>query len=41
MFDLPSIENLEEVIIGAETVEQGTKPIMVHSKPNQEVEAQA
>ena len=41
MFDLPSIENLEEVIIGAETVEQGTKPIMVHSKPNQEAEAQA
>ena len=41
MFDLPNIENLEEVIIGSETVEHGTKPIMVHSKSDNEVEAQA
>ncbi len=38
MFDLPSIENLQEVVIGSETVEHGTKPLMVHSKSDQDIE---
>ena len=34
MFDLPSHDNLEEVIIGSETVENSKPPIMVHSDKN-------
>ena len=40
MFDLPSHNNLEEVIIGSETVENSKPPIMVHSDKNKDVGAQ-
>ena len=40
MFDLPSHDNLEEVIIGSETVENSKPPIMVHSDKNKDVGAQ-
>ena len=40
MFDLPSHNNLEEVIIGPETVENSKPPIMVHSDKNKDVGAQ-
>ena len=38
--DLPSHNNLEEVIIGSETVENSKPPIMVHSDKNKDVGAQ-
>ena len=41
MFDLPSHENLQEVIINPETVESGKSPIMVHSDKKKDVGAQA
>tara|TARA_B100000989_G_scaffold60587_1_gene41637 strand:- start:903 stop:2168 length:1266 start_codon:yes stop_codon:yes gene_type:complete len=40
MFDLPSHDNLQEVIIGSETVENSKPPIMVHSDKNKDVGAQ-
>jgi ATP-dependent Clp protease ATP-binding subunit ClpX len=41
MFDLPSHENLQEVIISPETVESGKSPIMVHSDKKKDLGAQA
>ena len=41
MFDLPSHENLQEVIISPETVENGKPPIMVHSDKKNDVGVQA
>ena len=41
MFDLPSHENLQEVIISPETVESGKLPIMVHSDKKKDLGAQA
>ena len=41
MFDLPSHDNLQEVIISPETVENGKPPIMVHSDKKNDVGAQA
>ena len=41
MFDLPSHENLQEVIISPETVESGKSPIMVHSDKKKDVGVQA
>jgi len=41
MFDLPSHENLQEVIISQETVENGKSPIMVHSDNKKDVGVQA
>ena len=41
MFDLPSLDNLQEVIISPETVENGKLPIMVHSDKEKDVGAQA
>ena len=40
MFDLPSHDNLEEVIIGSETVENNKPPIMVHADKNKDIGAQ-
>ena len=41
MFELPSLDNLQEVIISTETVENGKPPIMVHSDKKNDVGAQA
>ena len=41
MFDLPTHENLQEVIISPETVESGKLPIMVHSDKKKDLGAQA
>ena len=41
MFDLPSHENLQEVIINPETVESGKSPIMVHSDKKKDIGVQA
>ena len=32
MFELPSQENIEEVVINEEVITKGAKPITVHSK---------
>ena len=40
MFDLPTHDNLEEVIIGSETVENNTPPIMVHADKNKDIGVQ-
>ncbi len=40
MFDLPSHDNLEEVIIGSETVENNKPPIMVHADKNKDIGVQ-
>jgi len=40
MFDLPTHDNLEEVIIGSETVENNKPPIMVHADKNKDIGAQ-
>ena len=40
MFDLPTHDNLEEVIIGAETVENNKPPIMVHGDKNKDIGVQ-
>ena len=37
MFDLPTHDNLEEVIIGSETVENNKPPIMVHADKNKDI----
>ena len=34
MYDLPSLENVEEVIIDASAAKGLTQPIIVHSKNN-------
>ena len=41
MFELPSLDNLQEVIISPETVESGKLPIMVHSDKKKDLGAQA
>ena len=41
MFDLPSMGNIQDVVIGHETVEHGSPPIMVHSEQKKDIEAQA
>ena len=40
MFDLPTHDNLEEVIIGSETVENNKPPIMVHADKNKDIGVQ-
>ena len=40
MFDLPAHDNLEEVIIGAETVQNNKPPIMVHADKNKDIGVQ-
>ena len=40
MFELPSHENLEEVIIGPETVDHSKPPIMVHSDKKKDIGVQ-
>ena len=41
MFDLPTHDNLQEVIISPETVENGKLPIMVHSDKKKDFGVQA
>lgn len=36
MYDLPSMQNVEEVIINAEVVDNGTAPVIVHSDQKRE-----
>jgi len=41
MFDLPSMEDVEEIIINGETVESGAAPIMVHGERREDVGSSA
>ncbi len=41
MFDLPSMEDIQDIVVGHETVENGSAPIMVHSERKKDIEAQA
>jgi len=37
MYDLPSLEDVEEIIINGDVVSQGAKPIMVHAERREDV----
>src|SRR3546814_8255624 len=37
MYDLPSLEGVEEIIIKGDVVNQGAKPIMVHAERRDDV----
>jgi len=41
MFDLPGMEDVEEIIINGETVENGAAPIMVHGERREDVGSSA
>lgn len=41
MFDLPSMDDVEEIIINGETVENGAAPIMVHGERREDVGSSA
>ena len=41
MFDLPDMDDVEEIIINSEVVENGTKPISVHSERREDIETSA
>ncbi|WP_028464832.1 MULTISPECIES: ATP-dependent Clp protease ATP-binding subunit ClpX [Nisaea] len=41
MFDLPGMEDVEEIIINGETVENGAPPIMVHGERREDVGSSA
>ena len=36
MYDLPSMQNVEEVIINADVVDNGSAPVIVHTDPKRE-----
>ena len=37
MYDLPSLEDVEEIIINGDVVQSGAKPIMVHADRREDV----
>ena len=41
MFDLPDMDDVEEIIINSEVVENGNKPISVHSERREDIETSA
>jgi ATP-dependent Clp protease ATP-binding subunit ClpX len=41
MFELPEMDNVEEIIINSDVVENGSKPISVHAERLEEIETSA
>ena len=41
MFDLPALNNVNEVVVNAEAVKKDVKPLLIYSDENKDIEASA